>query len=341
MQNKGFVKVIAVLLTLICIFYLSFSFVTSYYTGKAEKMGTKAGAAYLDSIKNERVWLGAYTFKQCQEMQISLGLDLKGGMNVILEVSVPDVLKSLADNSTDPVFIKALSDASEQSKSSNQDIISLFVRNYQAAAGKDKLAQIFATQQLKGQVATNSSDKDIEKVLRKEVTAAIDNSYKVLRTRIDRFGVAQPNIQTLTGQMGRILVEMPGIKEPDRVRKLLQGSANLEFWETYDGNVIVPYLSQIDSKLAALSSTKKGGEDKDTKTAKDSTKTAAKELARRALRQAAVSCYAMEGAYPASYEELKARTGLAIDEEKYAVFYEVFASNIMPEITVTERWGTP
>lgn len=288
MQNKGFVKVIAVLLTLICIFYLSFSFVTSYYTGKAEKMGTKAGAAYLDSIKNERVWLGAYTFKQCQEMQISLGLDLKGGMNVILEVSVPDVLKSLADNSTDPVFIKALSDASEQSKSSNQDIISLFVRNYQAAAGKDKLAQIFATQQLKGQVATNSSDKDIEKVLRKEVTAAIDNSYKVLRTRIDRFGVAQPNIQTLTGQMGRILVEMPGIKEPDRVRKLLQGSANLEFWETYDGNVIVPYLSQIDSKLAALSSTKKGGEDKDTKTAKDSTKTAAKDTAKAVNAAAAL-----------------------------------------------------
>ena len=257
MQNKGFIKVIAVLLTAICLFYLSFSFVTSYYTGKAEKMGEEAGAQYLDSIKNEKVWLGAYTFKQCQEMQIGLGLDLKGGMNVILEVSVPDVVKSLADNSTDPTFTKAVRQASKEAQNSQDDFITLFVKAYQGMAGKNHLAEIFATQQLKGQVATNSTDAQIEKILRNEVSAAIDNSYKVLRTRIDRFGVAQPNIQTLQGQMGRILVEMPGIKEPDRVRKLLQGSANLEFWETYDGSVIIPYLSQIDTKLASVASSDK------------------------------------------------------------------------------------
>lgn len=282
MQNKGFIKVIAVLLTLICIFYLSFSFVTSYYTDKAEKMGKVAGAQYLDSIKNEKVWLGAYTFKQCQEMQIGLGLDLKGGMNVILEVSVPDVVKSLADNSTDPTFTKALKQASQEAQNSQDDFITLFVKDYQALAGKNHLAEVFATQQLKGQVATNSTDSEIEKVLRKEVSAAIDNSYKVLRTRIDRFGVAQPNIQTLQGQMGRILVEMPGIKEPDRVRKLLQGSANLEFWETYDGSVIIPYLAQIDSKLASSGSTAA-----DTKAAADTAETRAAQPAAETAEAAA------------------------------------------------------
>ena len=276
MQNKGFIKVIAVLLTLICIYYLSFSFVTSHYTDKAAKMGEVAGAQYLDSIKNEKVWLGAYTFKQCQEMQIGLGLDLKGGMNVILEVSVPDVVKSLADNSVEPNFVKAVKQASEESQNSQSDFITLFVKKYQALAGKNHLAEVFATQQLKGQVATNSTDAQIEKVLRKEVSAAIDNSYKVLRTRIDRFGVAQPNIQTLQGQMGRILVEMPGIKEPDRVRKLLQGSANLEFWETYDGSVIIPYLSQIDGKLASAASEAKS----DTATGKTEGKEAKAETAK-------------------------------------------------------------
>lgn len=250
MQNKGFIKVVAVLLTLICVYYLSFSFVTQHYTDKAAAMGGKAGQAYLDSIKNEKVWLSAYTFKQCQEMQISLGLDLKGGMNVLLEVSVPDVIKNLSDHSQDANFNKALAQAQKEAAETQTDFITSFVRNYQALAGKNRLAEIFATQQLKGTVSTKSTDTQIEKALRDEVSAAIENSYKVLRTRIDRFGVAQPNIQTLEGQMGRILVEMPGIKEPERVRKLLQGSANLEFWETYDSNIITPYLSSVDSKLA-------------------------------------------------------------------------------------------
>ena len=310
MQNKGFIKAIAVLLTLICIYYLSFSFVTSHFTSKAEKMGEVAGAQYLDSIKNEKVWLGAYTFKQCQEMQIGLGLDLKGGMNVILEVSVPDVVKSLADNSTDPNFLKAIQQASEQSQNSQDDFITLFVKNYQSVAGKNHLAEVFATQQLKGQVATNSTDSQIEKVLRKEVAAAIDNSYKVLRTRIDRFGVAQPNIQTLQGQMGRILVEMPGIKEPDRVRKLLQGSANLEFWETYDGNIIIPYLSQIDAKLAASGNTSAKADTAKTEPAAEEVAADTAKVEKNANVNAAAALKKLEAGKEKSKEDAKADADL-------------------------------
>ena len=250
MQNKGFIKVVAVLLVLACLFYLSFSGVTYYYESKAEKMGAEAGKAYLDSLKNEKVWLWSYTLKQAQEMEIGLGLDLKGGMNVILEVSVPDVLTALSGDSPDPDFKKALDEARAKSNNSQSDFITLFVRSFQALKGTNHLNEIFSTQALKGLVNTSSTDKEIEAVLRTEVNAAINNSFNVLRTRIDRFGVAQPNIQTLEGQMGRIMVEMPGVKEPERVRKLLQGSANLEFWETYYPSAIVPYLSQLDQEWA-------------------------------------------------------------------------------------------
>ena len=249
MQNKGFVTVFAVALVAVCVYYLSFSFVTRHYEGKAAKMEEKVAQQYLDSLKNEKVWCGAYTFKQCQEMQIGLGLDLKGGMNVVLEVSIPDVLKSLSDRSDDPNFTKALAEATLEAQKSQDNLVSLFVKKFQELAGKNKLNTIFATQQLKGKVTTRSTDAEIEKVLRTEVKAAVENSYNVLRSRIDRFGVAQPNIQNLEGQMGRIMVELPGIKEPDRIRKLLQGSANLEFWETYDASVIVPYLASLDNKL--------------------------------------------------------------------------------------------
>ena len=250
MQNKGFIKVFAVALVLVCIYYLSFSFVTRHYEKKAAGMEAKAAQIYLDSLKNEKVWFGAYTLKQCQEMQIGLGLDLKGGMNVVLEVSVPDVIKSLADHSTDPNFTKAIAEATVESQKSQDDVITLFVKHFQNLAGKDKMNTIFTTQQLKGKVNTRSTDSEIETVLRSETKAAVENSYNVLRSRIDRFGVAQPNIQNLEGQMGRIMVELPGVKEPDRIRKLLQGSANLEFWETYDATVIIPYLTSLDSKLA-------------------------------------------------------------------------------------------
>ena len=254
MQNKGFVKVFAVLLTLVCVFYLSFSFVTRYHMNKAAQ-DPKGEAHYLDSMQNEKVYLGSYTLKQCREMEIGLGLDLKGGMNVILEVSVPDVVKALADNKTDEAFNKAISEAAKQSVTSQDDFITLFIREYKKEAPQGKLAELFATQQLKDKVNTRSSDADIEKVLREEVKAAIDNSYNVLRTRIDRFGVVQPNIQALEGKMGRIMVELPGIKEPERVRKLLQGSANLEFWETFDSKEIYPYLTAIDNRLRAILAT--------------------------------------------------------------------------------------
>ena len=255
MQNKGFVKVFAVLLTLVCVFYLSFSFVTRHYTNKAKEIAngdTKVEQDYLDSLSNEKVWLGNYTLKQCREMEISLGLDLKGGMNVILEVSVPDVIKALADNKPDEAFNKALAEAAKQATTSQDDVITLFIKEYHKTAPGAKLSELFATQQLKDKVNQKSSDAEVEKVLREEVKAAVTNSYNVLRTRIDRFGVVQPNIQSLEDKMGRIMVELPGIKEPERVRKLLQGSANLEFWETYNAKEVAPYLQAADSKLRAV-----------------------------------------------------------------------------------------
>ena len=258
MQNKGFVRVFAILLTLVCVFYLSFSFVTRYYTNKAKeyaKGDEKVEQDYLDSLANEKVWFGNWTLKDCREMEISLGLDLRGGMNVILEVSVPDVIKTLADNKTDEAFNQALSTAAKQATTSQDDVITLFVREYHRLAPDQPLAQLFATQQLKDKVNQKSSDAEVEKVLREEVKAAVDNSYNVLRTRIDRFGVVQPNIQSLEDKMGRIMVELPGIKEPERVRKLLQGSANLEFWETYNANEVAPYLQSADNKLRVLQST--------------------------------------------------------------------------------------
>ena len=255
MQNKGFVKVFALLLTLVCVFYLSFSIVTNHHMNKVEEItqtqGEDAGVHYLDSVLNNPVYMGAYSLKECREMEIGLGLDLKGGMNVILEVSVPDVVKALADHKTDPVFNEAVAEAAKEAKKSQRDFITLFVETYKAKAPESNLAQLFATQQLKGKVTTKSTDAEVESVLRSEVSAAIDNSYNVLRTRIDRFGVVQPNIQTLEGQLGRIMVELPGVKEPERVRKLLQGSANLEFWETYNTQEAVPFLATLDARLAA------------------------------------------------------------------------------------------
>ena len=248
MQNKGFVKVIAVLLTVVCAFYLSFTFVTRHHEKEAAQYAG-GESVYIDSIMNKKVYLGVYTFKQTREMGIGLGLDLKGGMNVILEVSVPDVVKALADHKTDEAFTTAVANASKQAVSSNSDFISLFIKEYKIQKPDGTLAEIFATQQLKDKVNTKSTDAEVEAVIRAEVEAAIDNSFNVLRTRIDRFGVAQPNIQELEGSMGRIMVELPGVKEPERVRKLLQGSANLEFWETYTAAEIAPFLAAADSKL--------------------------------------------------------------------------------------------
>ena len=247
MQNKGLVICIAVLLTLASIFYLSFSVATNYYDSQAAKIEDPIKQQdYKDSVK----YLGVYSYQKCLETQIGLGLDLKGGMNVILEVSVPDVLEVLADHKTDPAFVKSMQEARKQEETSQSDFISLFIDAYKKNSNGGKLATVFATQQLKGKVSTQSSDNEVERVLREEVQAAIDNSFNVVRNRIDKFGVVQPNIQKLEGQEGRIMVEMPGIREPERMRKLLQGSANLEFWETYNNQEIQPYLVQLDQRLA-------------------------------------------------------------------------------------------
>ena len=248
MQNKGFVKTIAVLLTLVCAFYLSFTFVANHHEKKAAQYAG-GESVYIDSIMNKKVYAGIYTFKQVREMGIGLGLDLKGGMNVILEVSVPDVVKALADHKTDEAFVNAIAIANKQAASSNSDFITLFIKEYKNQKPDGTLAELFATQQLKDKVNTKSTDAEVEAVIRAEVDAAIANSFNVLRTRIDRFGVAQPNIQELEGSMGRIMVELPGVKEPERVRKLLQGSANLEFWETYTAAEVAPFLAAADAKL--------------------------------------------------------------------------------------------
>ena len=282
MQNKGFVKVIAVLLTLICLFYFSFSFVTRKYEKKAEELTAqgKDGAAFLDSMRNEKVFLNWKTLKECEELQIGLGLDLKGGMNVVLEVSVPDVVKNLAgESASDAKFVKAYGDAVAKAKKENIDFVDAFVSTYREQNGADKLGGVFASKLKEKNISYNSTDAQVQKALNEEVNAAVENSNKVVRSRIDRFGVAQPNIQILRGkgQTGQIMVEMPGIKEPERVRKLLQGSANLEFWETYTLNEIYPALQALDTRLA------KG--DVADSTAVDSTKAEASKAAQDAVSQ--------------------------------------------------------
>ena len=267
MQNKGIVIATGVLLTLVCIFYLSFPIATHYYDEQAAKLKDPiAQQDYKDSVK----YLGVYSYQKCLETQIGLGLDLKGGMNVILEVSVPDVVENLADHKTDMAFVKSMRDARAEQERTQGDFVSLFIDAYHKNAPGHHLAEVFATQELQGKVSPTSSDADVEKVIREEVNSAIDNSFNVVRTRIDQFGVVQPNIQKVQGAEGRIMVEMPGIREPERMRKLLQGSANLEFWETYNAQEIAPYLQQLDSRLA------NGGNESDTAKAEksDSTKKA-------------------------------------------------------------------
>ena len=253
MQNKGFVKVFAVLLTLVCMFYLSFSFVTRHYNSKAAEYAggdPVKESSYLDSLSTQKVWLG-YTLKECREMEISLGLDLKGGMNVVLELNVADVIRSLSNNNQDENFNKALDLAYENQATSQKDFIDLFAEEYKKLDNGARLSAIFSTFELKDKITPQSSDAQVIAVLKEELKSAIDNSFNVLRTRIDRFGVVSPNIQRLE-TAGRILVELPGVKEPERVRKLLQGSANLEFWETYNLPEIYHQLVAADNMLATI-----------------------------------------------------------------------------------------
>ena len=253
MQNKGFVKVFAVLLTLVCMFYLSFSFVTRHYNSKAAEYAggdPVKESSYLDSLSTQKVWLG-YTLKECREMEISLGLDLKGGMNVVLELNVADVIRSLSNNNQDENFNKALDLAYENQATSQKDFIDLFAEEYKKLDNGARLSAIFSTFELKDKITPQSSDAQVIAVLKEELKSAIDNSFNVLRTRIDRFGVVSPNIQRLE-TAGRILVELPGVKEPERVRKLVQGSANLEFWETYNLPEIYQQLVAADNMLATI-----------------------------------------------------------------------------------------
>ena len=262
MQNKGFVKFLAIALALVCIYYLSFSFVTNYVDNKIASMPEEQAEQYKDSLESHSFYLGK-NLKECREQGIGLGLDLKGGMNVILEVSVPDLVKNLATDPNDPTLVKAIADAVEESKTSQDDFISLFVKAYKKNNPGKNLSGLFTAKlnDANGKkITTLSSDAEVEKALRAEVQNDVDASFNVLRTRIDRFGVVQPNIQNLEGQIGRIMIELPGVKEPERVRKLLQGSANLEFWETYDTKDVLPYLSQLNSRLRL----ERGGEVSDT-----------------------------------------------------------------------------
>ena len=253
MQNKGFVRVFAVLLTLVCLFYLSFSFVTRYYNNKAAEYAggdPSKESLYLDSLSTQKVWLG-YTLKQCREMEISLGLDLKGGMNVVLELNVADVIRSLSNNNQDENFNKALDLAYARQATSQRDFIDLFAEEYKNLDNGARLSAVFSTFELKDKITPQSTDAQVVAVLKDELKSAIDNSFNVLRTRIDRFGVVSPNIQRLE-TAGRILVELPGVKEPERVRKLLQGSANLEFWETYQLPEVYQQLVAADNVLATV-----------------------------------------------------------------------------------------
>ena len=248
MQNKGFVKIFAIALTLVCLFYLSFTFKTRSIEKKAAQ--SQDEQAYLDSVMNKKVWLGIYSYKECRENQIGLGLDLKGGMNVILEVSIPDVVKALANNSTDPAFTSALDAARKRAVSSQDNFVDIFAQEFKTLNPGMNLSQFFATSALKERIHVQSTDEEVITVLKDEVNSAVSNSFNVLRTRIDRFGVAQPNIQELAGKQGRIMIELPGIKEPERVRKLLQGSANLEFWECYKYEEIADILNTADRRLS-------------------------------------------------------------------------------------------
>ena len=279
MQNKGIVICVAVLLTLASIFYLSFSFATRYYDSEAAKLKDPiAQQDYKDSVK----YLGVYSYQNCLETQIGLGLDLKGGMNVILEISVPDVIENLADHKTDAGFTNAMKEARAQEEANGGDFVSLFINAYHKSAPGHKLAEVFATQQLQGKVSPQSSDSEVEKAIRSSVQDAIDNSFNVVRTRIDKFGVVQPNIQKLEGQQGRIMVEMPGISQPERMRKMLQGSANLEFWETYNSEEIAPYLQQLDTRIANGDN----GEEKNDTVAADTAAVAKQEVAKAEPKKA-------------------------------------------------------
>ena len=306
MQNKGLVITLAVLLALASAFYLSFSVVTNHYDNKAAEYAQGDDAKeyqYLDSIAGEKVWFG-YTLKECREKEINLGLDLKGGMNVTMEVSVSDIIRALSGYNTTENFNQAIAMAQQKQKTSGEDFLTLFFESFYELDPNAQLASVFSTFELRDKVSLTSTNQEVEKVVREEVQGAIDNSFNVLRTRIDRFGVVQPNIQKLS-QTGRILIELPGIKEPERVRKLLQGSANLEFWETYDLAEILPQLSQINNEFAAQNASTEAAQAEAAPVQEEVKAEAADELDALVEDLAADSLAQTEADQQAAYEEYK------------------------------------
>ena len=306
MQNKGLVITLAVLLALASAFYLSFSVVTNHYDNKAAEYAQGDDAKeyqYLDSIAGEKVWFG-YTLKECREKEINLGLDLKGGMNVTMEVSVSDIIRALSGYNTTENFNQAIAMAQQKQKTSGEDFLTLFFESFYELDPNAQLASVFSTFELRDKVSLTSTNQEVEKVVREEVQGAIDNSFNVLRTRIDRFGVVQPNIQKLS-QTGRILIELPGIKEPERVRKLLQGSANLEFWETYDLAEILPQLSQINNEFAAQNASTEAAQTEAAPVQEEVKAEAADELDALVEDLAADSLAQTEADQQAAYEEYK------------------------------------
>jgi len=304
MQHKGVVKFFAIIFILVCLFQLSFTFISYYYSGQSEDYANSANVKemakklaqgdplkeeyYFDSISKSRleyfndsmasvnvynILLKKYTLKDVREREINLGLDLKGGMNVTMAVSVPDVIRALSGYNQDPTFQKALARASEKEKTSTRDFVDLFAESFREVDPNAKLAAIFNTVELKDKINYNSTNEDVIKVIREESNAAIDRTYNILTTRIDRFGVVQPNIQRLQ-TAGRILIELPGIKDPERVRKLLQGTAQLEFWETYQFPDLQPFFSEANTKLVSILSAEQDTIRTDSTLSADTTATA-------------------------------------------------------------------
>ena len=259
MQSKGAIKFLAILIAVICVFQLSFSLVTWRQEKKAleeTKGDPTAYKTYIDSISGTSVYnLGfkKYTYQECKEREINLGLDLKGGMNVTMEVGVTDLIKNMSNNPLDPTLNKAIEQALKMQQNSQEDFVTLFGRAFSQIDPNARLAALYSTMDLQNKVTFNSSNEDVIKVIKTEADAAISRTFNILRTRIDKFGVTQPNIQQLGA--GRILIELPGVKEPERVRKLLQGTAKLEFWETYNNSEIFPKFEEVNKAMKSNSDT--------------------------------------------------------------------------------------
>ncbi|MDD4655973.1 MAG: protein translocase subunit SecDF [Bacteroidales bacterium] len=314
MQSKGAIRLVAILIALACIYQLSFTWATKHQESKAKEYAQHAVELeesspafslisdldkafyldslervkeryYIDSITAEKVFLG-FTYKEIKEKEINLGLDLKGGMNVMLEVSVPELVISLSENSENPLFLQAMEVAKSNLSPSKTDFINLFGEAWEEVAPGQRMSQVFGTYEMRDRIKPETTNAEVLKVIRQESESAISNSFNVLRNRIRRFGVSQPNIQKIGGT-GRILVELPGVKEPARVRKLLQGTASLEFWETYENSEVYPFLVEVNTAVKEMLDLQKDEElEKETATettadeaqALDPTKTEADEL---------------------------------------------------------------